>query len=164
MRFPCSTFTMMLGLSVLSAWAAEYKVPHETVLYYPFDTTTTALESFGAAKAELAQGCGNVAFSSKGHAGGCLYFDGEATLTLEKMPEGMPLGRSPYTVSVWVRADRTKEFVRTGGWLGYGVRGENGAGNSFRHNGEDGVQNYWNWRDLNVKSPPAVTAPSASTT
>ena len=153
MRFPCSTFTMMLGLSVLSAWAVEYKVPHETVLYYPFDTTATALESFGTAKAALAQGRGNVAFSSKGHAGGCLYFDGEATLTLEKMPEGMPLGRSPYTVSVWVRADRTKEFVRTGGWLGYGVRGENGAGNSFRHNGEDGVQNYWNWRDLNVRTP-----------
>lgn len=141
------------ALSALGTWAG-YEVPAGTVLYYPFDTAATALVNAGSATgATLEQGQGNVAFSSQGRSGGCLYFDGDDTVVLERCPAGMPLGKDPYTVAAWVRADRSKDFVASAGWLGYGVRGEEGAGNSFRHNGADGVQNYWNWRDLNVKTP-----------
>ena len=140
------------GLFALAAFAG-YEVPSGTVLYYPFDTAGTALQSFGASKSVLEQGQGNVAFSSRGQSGGCLYFDGDDTLQLDRLPEGMPLGKTPYTVSAWIKADRTKKFVISEGWLGYGVPGVEGAGNSFRHAGEDGVQNYWNWRDLDVTTP-----------
>ena len=131
--------------------SASGKLPSGVVLYYPFDTPETALSSFGSAKDALRQGSGNVAFSVSGRFGGCLYFHGDDTLELPKLPAAMPLGKSPYTVAAWIRAD--KGLVRTGGWIGYGARNIAGAGNSFRHNGPDGVQNYWNFRDLNVETP-----------
>ena len=144
---------ILLGGACAFGAAPGYDLPKGTVLYYPFDTAATALQSFGSAKSVLEQGQGNVAFSSRGRSGGCLYFDGDDTLRLDRLPEGMPLGKTPYTVSAWIKADRTKKFVNSEGWLGYGVPGVEGAGNSFRHAGEDGVQNYWNWRDLNVTTP-----------
>lgn len=150
MRHATKAFALMCALTSLAS-AAEYKVPDGTVLYYPFDTAATALESFGQAKARLEQGDGSVAYSSAGRTGGCIYFGGSDTLELRNLPAAMPLGKAPYTVSAWIRAD--KGLKPQGGWLGYGERNTSGAGNSFRHAGPDAVHNYWNWRDLTVKTP-----------
>lgn len=150
MRHATKAFALMCVLKSLAS-AAGYKVPNGTVLYYPFDTAATALESFGPAKARLEQGEGGVAYSGAGRTGGCLYFGGSDTLELRSLPAAMPLGKAPYTVSAWIRAD--KGLKPQGGWLGYGERNTNGAGNSFRHAGPDAVHNYWNWRDLTVKTP-----------
>ena len=130
MRHATKAFALMCVLKSLAS-AAGYKVPNGTVLYYPFDTAATALESFGPAKARLEQGEGGVAYSGAGRTGGCLYFGGSDTLELRSLPAAMPLGKAPYTVSAWIRAD--KGLKPQGGWLGYGERNTNGAGNSFRH-------------------------------
>ena len=141
---------MAAAACLLGARAEEYDVPKGTLLYYPFDTCATALRSFGADSSALVQGQGAVSFSRNGKQSGCLRFDGASTLELRTLPEGMPLGKAPYTVSAWIRAD--KGLAPTGGWIGYGERNTSGGGNSFRHNGTDGVQNYWNFRDLNVQT------------
>ena len=52
MRHATKAFALMCALTSLAS-AAEYKVPDGTVLYYPFDTAATALESFGQAKTRL---------------------------------------------------------------------------------------------------------------
>ena len=133
-----------------ACWAADRRIPADTVLYYPFDTPATAMESFGADKSKLVADAGKVRFLPDGRNAGCLFFDGNATLTLPGVPAALPTGDAPYTVAAWIRVDA--DCPPTGGWISYGDRA-NGHGNSFRLDKADRVHNYWNGRDLTADMP-----------
>ena len=133
-----------------AGFGAAYEVPRDTVLFFPFDTPETALESFGSDRSKLSTGTGEARFLASGRSAGCLYFDGDTVLTLPAVPADLPSGAEPYTVAAWIRVNA--ECAPTGGWISYGDKAT-GHGNSFRLDQSDRVHNYWNSRDLTASTP-----------
>ena len=141
---------MLAAGYALAGSAAQYSIPADTVLYYPFDTPETAMESFGTDRSRLSADTGEVRFLTDGRHAGCLFFDGDAVLSLPGVPAALPTGDAPYTVAAWIRVHA--DCPPTGGWISYGDKAT-GCGNSFRLAQMDRVHNYWNARDLTASMP-----------